>query len=654
MRYRIPCFGTILVSVLVGLVGTAVASIRPAADPEPSVGSGVAYQELSSRVSALLREPPHVDDPEANPPLGASVDCFNFDTNSILTGNLFIPPDPHCAVGNDHAVVVGNTIIEWRPKEPLPAAPQVQISLKTFFSALPGSPPGPAPGTTLSSSTFDPKVIYDQYRQCFVVVALERWDVAIGNPSNQSRILVAVSKTPDPNLGWWFHAIDSKIVIAAFEHWADYPGLAVDPVAVYITANMFRFVGGGGTFGGVRLWIIDKFPTYFGPDNNIAVTVHDPYLAAGIATTTQPAHMFGLLPVGSTGFALGTFLTSYSGLSDGVNEFIQIVEVTDPLGGGGGPFFVQQFVGFGNIDNTAVGTLPDAPQAGPFAVEVNDRRALNAVWRGNNIWTCAELLPVAGIDAGQTTAHWWRIDTTANPALIPADQGDVGAEDLGGGTFTFFPAVMVDCELNMAIGFSASGPTIFPGAFYATRKAPDPPSFISATDVLRFGVAPYKRFFSGTRNRWGDYSGLAICPRGEADFWVFNEYAGPVGTPTVGSMGPEDGRWFTALGTFRLKAPTATNPAPLVTRLGQNVPNPFNPNTSIRFTLEAREHVTLSVYDTRGGLVRTLANETRSAGSHDVVWDGRDARGVVQASGVYFYRITAGSFTESRKMVLLK
>ncbi|HEU4366400.1 MAG TPA: FlgD immunoglobulin-like domain containing protein [Candidatus Krumholzibacteria bacterium] len=652
MRYRTPVSGAVALLAAAFFFSPSLAGIRPAETPAPSAGARAPLAAMEPSPGALVPVRPAPLDPPPNPPLSASVDCFNFDTNGAVSGTYFIPPDPHCAAGPDHVVVIGNTIIEWRPKDPLPAAPDVQISLRAFFSALPGPPPGP--GTTLGTFTFDPKVIYDQYRQRFVVIALELWDTAFGDPSDESRILVAVSKGTDPNLGWILHSIDAKTSIGGIDRWVDYPGLAVGEDAVYVTSNMFAFVAGGSAFGGVRLWIIDKVPTYAGPDNSIAFTVHDPYLAAGIATTTQPAHMFDVLPPGSNGLPLGTFLLSYSGLSDGVNEYIQVVEVTDPLGGGGGPFFAQQFLNFGNIDDTAFG-LSDAAQFGiADLIEVNDRRALNAVYRARNIWTCAELRPVAGPDVGQTTAHWWRIDAGLNPVLVPTDQGNVGAEDLGAGTWTFYPSVMVDCELNMAIGFSASNQAFFAGAYYATRRFADPPGFIAPTDVLKPGVAPYKRYFNGPRNRWGDYSGLALCPLGEADFWVFNEYAGPQGTPGVGSMGPEDGRWFTAIGRFRIKQPTAAGETPVTTRLAQNAPNPFNPNTSIRFTLAAAGHARVEVFDAGGRHVRTLVDESRRAGDHEVTWNGRDARGHVLASGVYFCRLSSGNVMETRKMVLLK
>jgi len=86
----------------------------------------------------------------------------------------------------------------------------------------------------------------------------------------------------------------------------------------------------------------------------------------------------------------------------------------------------------------------------------------------------------------------------------------------------------------------------------------------------------------------------------------------------------------------------------------QNYPNPFNPVTTIAFSIRTRGHVGLNVYDVGGRLVRTLANETRAAGAYRVKWDGHDNTGSPVASGVYFYRLIAGSFSQTKKMVLLK
>lgn len=88
--------------------------------------------------------------------------------------------------------------------------------------------------------------------------------------------------------------------------------------------------------------------------------------------------------------------------------------------------------------------------------------------------------------------------------------------------------------------------------------------------------------------------------------------------------------------------------------LAQNRPNPFNPSTEISFSLPKPAEVTLSIYNILGESVATLAEGLRTAGTHAVTWDGRDKNGRVVASGVYFYRLDAGEFSATRKMLLLK
>lgn len=89
--------------------------------------------------------------------------------------------------------------------------------------------------------------------------------------------------------------------------------------------------------------------------------------------------------------------------------------------------------------------------------------------------------------------------------------------------------------------------------------------------------------------------------------------------------------------------------------LHQNVPNPFNPMTSITYDLpEASELITLRIYDVAGALVRSLVNSEKAAGRYTVTWDGQDEAGERVASGVYFYRLTAGEFSQTRKLTILK
>jgi hypothetical protein len=89
-------------------------------------------------------------------------------------------------------------------------------------------------------------------------------------------------------------------------------------------------------------------------------------------------------------------------------------------------------------------------------------------------------------------------------------------------------------------------------------------------------------------------------------------------------------------------------------KLSQNYPNPFNPETNIRFQLPEASKVTLTIYNILGQEVRSLISKNLNAGYHTIKWDGTNNFGLKVASGVYLYRLNAGSFVASKKMVFLK
>ncbi|HDS01570.1 MAG TPA: T9SS type A sorting domain-containing protein, partial [candidate division Zixibacteria bacterium] len=101
---------------------------------------------------------------------------------------------------------------------------------------------------------------------------------------------------------------------------------------------------------------------------------------------------------------------------------------------------------------------------------------------------------------------------------------------------------------------------------------------------------------------------------------------------------------------------TDINPGviPAKFELGQNYPNPFNPTTNIEFAVPSRTHVKLNVFNIAGQKVRTLVNEELEAGWKLVTWDGKTDSGDEVGSGVYLYRVEAGDFVESKKMMLVK
>lgn len=93
---------------------------------------------------------------------------------------------------------------------------------------------------------------------------------------------------------------------------------------------------------------------------------------------------------------------------------------------------------------------------------------------------------------------------------------------------------------------------------------------------------------------------------------------------------------------------------PTVTALTGNYPNPFNPTTTISFSLAEAGYVSIEIYNTRGQLVKILVNTELENAYHEIVWNGKDNSGKTAASGIYFYKMKASSFTSTKKMVLMK
>jgi hypothetical protein len=539
--------GSVLV-LLLTIGSTLVLAATPEKPLGPPARSGgfEAYQRAKQHPQAVV--PP--DEGREKAPIypGVSFDAYSFDTNFAEVSNYFIPPDPIGAAGRDRVIAVVNVGIECRDKTGLVI---FRDSLRDLFGGVPGA---------LGTFCYDPKIVYDQYEDRFVVLALEQTDVGSGDPSDESRILLAVSKNGVPATAtaadWNYFVIDSKTVIGSGPTWADYPGLEVDEEAVYVTANMFPFSSSSGSFS-MRLWVVDKgVPGGFYSGGPTSYNVYDPYGATGASgfeTTTMPAQVFG---AGGVAPGVGTYLLAYSGLTyggAGNPEALMLIRVDNPLGA---IAFTQEFVTIGDIEDIGGGLgfppIPNAPQAGGSAlIDVNDRRLLDAVWRNGFIWACTTINPNASdpANSGQATAHWIQLDATAIISnTVPAgmislrQEGNAGGEDIDTGMYTFFPSIAVNDLDQMKLGFAGSSPNVFAGAYAAGRIPADPVGTVGPTGVVRAGADYYLRTFGSGVNRWGDYSGISVDPADGTTFWVFNQFAGTRGTP----FGGEDGRWGTA------------------------------------------------------------------------------------------------------------
>ena len=109
-----------------------------------------------------------------------------------------------------------------------------------------------------------------------------------------------------------------------------------------------------------------------------------------------------------------------------------------------------------------------------------------------------------------------------------------------------------------------------------------------------------------------------------------------------------------AIAVYNPVAPLTENTPVKLFHLGQNHPNPFNPVTSIKFTVDKEGPVELAVFDVSGRKIRTLVRDTRGPGDHVVTWDGTDQSGSRVPSGMYFYQLISGRESSTRKMMLVK
>ena len=197
---------------------------------------------------------------------------------------------------------------------------------------------------------------------------------------------------------------------------------------------------------------------------------------------------------------------------------------------------------------------------------------------------------------------------------------------------------LIDLPMVQNLSFNVDNDT---GIFTMLWDVPvDPVLPITGYRVYRrFDSGPFTMANEATETNYTE----TFVLEGEYDFYVVPMYMDHEGSPSaiVNAAFPYTG--------------TQGNSIPgLVTALDSNYPNPFNPSTTIRFSLAEAGHARLNIYNTRGQLVRSLANSNLMAGKHQMTWDGRDNRGKSVASGIYFYRLQAGKYVQSRKMILMK
>jgi len=149
------------------------------------------------------------------------------------------------------------------------------------------------------------------------------------------------------------------------------------------------------------------------------------------------------------------------------------------------------------------------------------------------------------------------------------------------------------------------------------------------------------------------YRDMAIIGTTSSTFYLDSGL--PAGTYSYYVKAVYDGGWESGFSNEEIAVVDADDlPLPVVTELNGNYPNPFNPDTRIKFSIHEACNVRIDIFNSKGQKVRTLINEYMSANLYNVVWNGKDDNGKQVSSGLYLYKLKTNEKVISKKMLLLK
>lgn len=393
------------------------------------------------------------------------------------------PPDPILAVGPDYIVEMVNSSWAIFDKN---GNKLYQTTFSNWWSNV--SPSG---------APFDPKLIFDPYSQRWVLLAVARSDTA-----GTSEYLISVSDDANPIGTWCNWKLDATLDGSnPTSNWPDYPQLGFDNnAAVYITSNLFHF----GTFFYSKLRVLKKSEIYWTTGCG-EVTWWDFWdfknADSSKVFTWQPVHTLSSSSI--------EWLVNTEGRLSG--DAITLWSVTNA--GTWPPTLTQE----ASIPIKNFSAPPDAKQLGGSAlIDTGDSRLYNAAYKDNKIYTATTESCDWGTPSNiESCIRFVVIDTVSKTATIDYR---FGADNF----YYYYPTIYPDNFGNIYAGFSRSGSTEYAGIRYTGKQSTE--AYVPGSTQLKAGEGYYVNTDSYGRNRWGDYSGIALDPS-RGTIWINNEYA---------------------------------------------------------------------------------------------------------------------------------
>jgi len=398
----------------------------------------------------------------------------------IPTDFTLEPPDPSGAAGPNGILQTVNLRVAYSDKNGTDLWGPIDHA--AFFSS---------DGINGNNLLSDPHTLFDPVSGHFYTVLLEVDDAA-----SKSYLNIAVSKTANPvtsgTADWYFYRIDDTEVIGTNSYWTDYPGLAFDSQAVYVTYNMYSFPL--ATARGLNAVIItlDKAAL------NTGTTNYNFTYSNGF--TLQPCSVIGAGTPGNVAYFGETLFFD--------STHVRIWALSDPLGA--------------HTLTSSLVTVPDnggpppfsgAPQPGTsIPIDTLDGRTQgNAFWNNGAIWFCT----TAGGASGKSLVYYYKVNANGFPSSLPT-LADSGFIDGGPGEWTYQPNIGCNAIGDVAMVFCQSSTSRLPTIFATTRSLGttnfDVPVLIKASPAYYFG------------GRWGDFGSTTADPVNNS-FWVTHEWS---------------------------------------------------------------------------------------------------------------------------------
>lgn len=409
---------------------------------------------------------------------------IDFDGGAYGNPNT-IPPDTHGAPGLDRVVTTLNNRVTYLERD---GTFDQDMTLDAFWDVF-GDP----------IDTFDPKLFLDELTGRYIAVFC-------GNARlPDSSVLVAVSHTDDPKGDWSFGriAVDSATM---GDVWLDYPSVGFTEDKITLCLNLFTN-SSPSSFEGIALFVIDKV-AFMDPPHDF---VFEQFIVVDQGGTLCPAIAV------DRGVSEQYLVSNWTGNFQG-KGFLALFRITGTVAGGDTAF---ERVGFLEIDRTWSGSQGDfAPQRDSSdKINTGDTRMQWVVQRNGRL-ILAHTVFVPADNPSRAAVQWAEVSLDGTPAVT--DHGLIGGPD--DERYYAYPSLAVNGQGDTLIGMAAFANDIFASGAYTFRPAG---GAFQAPQLYAPGTNTYHLTFSGTRNRWGDYSATHVDPADGRSFWTVQEYAGP-------------------------------------------------------------------------------------------------------------------------------